>query len=359
MKTLRAAIAVATSVAILGGCATQDGSTNDGDLQAQLDQAQARAEQNEAEAKRLRSELANAKGTGDMSTIGGNLLPPNAEPGHCYARVLIPAQYSVGEETVLARAASQRIDVIPAQYKNVEKTVLVQEESKKLQVVPATYKTVTERIMVEPEKTRIKEVPARFETVSEKILVKPAYTTWKKGRGPIERLNASTGEIMCLVEVPAEYKTVTKKVVKTAATTVQETIPAKYKTVTRKVVDKPATTREIVVPAKYETIKVRQLVSEGRSNAVEIPAEYKKVSTRKLVKDSSLEWREILCDTNTTPGVVARLQRALNKAGYDAGEADGILGNQTLAAVKKYQLDNNMASGQLTMKVLDKLNVSL
>ena len=208
MKKLRAVIAVASSVAILGGCATQDSATTDADLQAQLKQAKNTAEKNEAEIQRLGSELANSRGTGDMSAVGGNLLPPNAQPGHCYARVLIPAQYSTGEETVLARAASQRINVIPAEYKYIDQTVLVQEESKKLEIIPATYKTVTERIMVEPEKTRIKEVPATFETASEKILVKPAYTTWKKGRGPIEKMNSSTGEIMCLVEVPAEYKTV-------------------------------------------------------------------------------------------------------------------------------------------------------
>ena len=162
-----------------------------------------------------------------------------------------------------------------------------------------------------------------------------------------------------LVEVPAEYKTVTKRVVKAPARTVEEVIPAKYETISRKVVDTPASTREIPVPARYETVKVRKLVSEASSKAVDIPAQYRTVPTRKLVRDSRLERREILCETNTTRGVVSRLQSALNTKGYDAGTVDGILGNQTLAAVKKYQLDNNMASGQLTIKVLDDLGVSL
>lgn len=34
----------------------------------------------------------------------------------------------------------------------------------------------------------------------------------EKGRGPVEKLDQATGEIMCLVEVPAEYRTVTKRV---------------------------------------------------------------------------------------------------------------------------------------------------
>lgn len=363
MKTLPLALALTSSLAILGGCASTDNSSQDTQvLRSKLSKAEARAEQNEAEARRLRSQLANsssASGQTMSAAAGGDLLPPNAQPGHCYARVLLPAQYETGMETVLARGASSRIEVVPARYDVEQQTVLVQEESTRLKVIPATYKMVTERILIEPEKTIVRQIPAEFETVQETILVKPAYTTWKKGRGPMERLDASTGEIMCLVEVPAEYKTVQKKVVKTAARTAQEIVPAKYDTVTRKVVDVAATTQEIVIPAQYDTVAVRKLVSAGSTNTIDIPAEYKSVSTSKLVKDSRLEWREILCETNTSPGVVARLQTALNGAGYDAGDADGIMGNRTVAAVKKYQADNKLASGQLTLQVLEKLNVTL
>jgi peptidoglycan hydrolase-like protein with peptidoglycan-binding domain len=57
--------------------------------------------------------------------------------------------------------------------------------------------------------------------------------------------------------------------------------------------------------------------------------------------------------------VISRLQTALNAAGYDAGSADGIMGKRTMDAVKRYQRDNNLPSGQLTLGVLEKLNVSL
>lgn len=367
MKTYPAVIAFASSLAILGGCASTDGTSGDTAdtvaLRSQLNKAESRAERNEAETKRLRQQLAST-GQGSSSATpvmagGGDLLPPNPQAGHCYARVLLPSQYETGSETVLAKAASERIDVTPAQYQYVEESVVVQEASTKLEVIPGSYKTVTESILIEPEKTVIKEVPAVFENVSEQILVKPAYTVWKKGRGPMERLDSSTGEIMCLVEVPAEYQTVTKKIVKSPARTVEQVIPAKYDTVTRRVVDVASTTREIVIPAKYDTVKVRELVSPGSANTIVVPAEYKTVATRKLVQESSLEWREILCETNTSNGVVSRLQTALNEAGYDAGVADGILGNRTLLAVKKFQSDNDMASGQLTLKVLEKLKVML
>tara|TARA_R110001592_G_scaffold363396_2_gene687764 strand:- start:195988 stop:197067 length:1080 start_codon:yes stop_codon:yes gene_type:complete len=359
-------MAVIGTLTVLGGCATQNApSTESSMLQRQLDEAKSAAASSAEETTQLRNELARTQSASQKQNaslpagVTNDMLPPNAQPGHCYARVLIPAEYAQGSETVTARAASQRIDVIPAKYEFVEERVLSQEASTRLEIVPASYKTVTEKLMIEPEKTAIREIPAVYESTSERILVKPAYTTWKKGRGPVERLNDSTGEIMCLVEVPAEYKTVSKKVVKTPARTVEDVTPAKYKTVEKRVVAVAETTREVAVPAKYETVQVRKLVTAAETRTVDIPAKYETVATRKQVADSRLEWREILCDTNTTPGLVARLQKALNTAGYNAGPADGILGNDTLAALKAYQRANNMPGGQLTLGVLDQLNVTL
>ncbi|MRX26766.1 peptidoglycan-binding domain-containing protein [Kangiella sp. HZ709] len=370
MKKLPLAIAIASTLTILGGCASQQSTTvSSGDtasLQAELDRVnaeKARLATRAAEADRLRRELAAAQSsngsTATAYTASGDLLPPNAQPGECYSRVLVPAVYENSTEQVLAKAASERVEVTPAQYEMVEETVLVQEESTRLEVIPATYRTVTEEIMVEPEKTILREVPAQYGTETEQILVKPAYTTWKKGRGPIEKVDASTGEIMCLVEVPAEYRTISTRVVVSPATTVSDVIPAKFKTVTRTVIDTAATTREVVIPAKYDTVNVRKLVTPATENRIAIPEEYTTVSKRKLVTDSFLEWRPILCETNTTPGLISRLQRALNGEGYDAGSVDGVLGSRTMSAVNKYQLDNGLASGQLTIATLEKLGVSL
>lgn len=369
MKKLPLALAVASSLALLGGCASQQSAPAADDnsvrLQAELDRVnaeKARLQADAAEADRLRRELAaaqNSSSTQTTYTASGDLLPPNAQAGECYARVLIPAVYENSTEQVLSKTASERVEIIPATYEFVEETVMTREASSKLEVIPATYRTVTEEIMVEPEKTVLREVPAEYGTETEQILVKPAYTTWKKGRGPIEKVDSSTGEIMCLVEVPAEYRTVSKRVVVKPATTISDVIPAKYKTVTRTVLDQAATTREIEIPASYDTVKVRKLVSPASEQRFAIPEEYTTVSKRKLVSDSFLEWRPILCETNTTAGLVSRLQRALNEAGYQAGSVDGVLGSQTMSAVNKYQLDNGIPSGQLTIGTLEKLGVSL
>ncbi|PIE46302.1 MAG: hypothetical protein CSA44_00420 [Gammaproteobacteria bacterium] len=210
--------------------------------------------------------------------------------------------------------------------------------------------------------------------VSEKVLVKPAYTTWKRGTNPItgsgtpystvkkngdvvSKYDKTTGEIMCLVEVPAEYKTIKKQIVASPPTTVKKMLPAKYKTVTKRVVATPATTKKITVPAQYKTVKVRKLVTPAKTLKTSVPAQYKTIEKRVIVSQPVLEWREILCETNTTPNLISKLQQALNARGYNAGKVDGRLGRETLNAVIKYQRDNKLPSGQLTLATLKSLGI--
>ena len=244
-------------------------------------------------------------------TLADADLPPNAKAGECYARVLIPAQYKNSSERVMIREASERIETVPAVYRTVQERVLVKEASERIETVPAVYETATER-----------------------VLVKPAYTTWKKGEGAITKVDNATGEIMCLVEVPAEYKTVTKRVLKT-----------------------PATTRKVNVPAEYETISVRKLVEPAQERRIEVPAQYETVLKREKVTEGHMEWRSILCETNTTPNVISSVQRALKMRGFDPGRIDGVIGTQTIDAIDRYQRSKGMPSGQLTMETLKSLNV--
>lgn len=158
----------------------------------------------------------------------GSLLPPNAKAGECYARIFIPPAYETTNKSVLATEASESI-----------------------RVTEPTYETVRERVLVNDASERLEVVPAQYETVSEQLLVRPASTTRKKGRGPIEKVDNMTGEIICLVETPAEYRTVT----------------------TKKLVSGP-TTRAIAIPATYTTIKKRVLVEDAKTVEVEIPAVY-------------------------------------------------------------------------------------
>ncbi len=364
MKIKISTLAVALTLA---GCAT-DPSSQLTKVQDELNQVQQKNSQLQAAVDRSTSDLqrleelnkqlqTSGDSAGKLAT-GGDLLPPNAKSGECYARVLTPAVYKTETKELLKKDAGYRIEIIPATYEYVTESVLVKEASEVAELIPARYEWRTESVLVKEAYDQLKTIPAVYETKSEKILVKPAHTTWKKGRGPIERLNNSTGEIMCLIEVPAEYRTVTSKVVVTPAKTEKVSFPAVYKDIKKRVMVEGPTMVKRTVPAVYKTIKVKKVATPARENRIEIPAVYQTVTKRILVADPVLEWRSILCETNTTGDVIRNLQRALLAAGHNPGLIDGILGSDTLAAVKAYQKEKNLAVGQLTIETLKSLGIN-
>ena len=285
------------------------------------------------------------------------LLPPKAKAGECYARVFIPATYKTETEQILKREASERLVTIPAKHEWVEEQVMVRAASERIEVVPATYEWVQERVLVKEASTRLESVPPVYKAVSEQVLVKPAHTVWKKGTGPLQRVDHATGEIMCLVEVPAVYKTVTKRVMKTPATSRSVQIPAEYRSVRKRVVKTPATTRTVQLPAQFKTVRVRKLVAPPQTKRIVIPAQYQTVSRRMKVTDESMAWRPVLCQTNINPDVVTSIQQALHRAGHDPGPIDGIIGKQTRTAIAAFQQAKGLARGGLTFDTLKALGV--
>ena len=294
----------------------------------------------------------------ETSGAASDLLPP-AKPGECYARIFIAPDYKTSEETVLRAEASEIIKTIPPVYEWGEKRVLVKEASERLEIIPATYEWTEEQMLVSPAGQRLEPVPGQYKFETEQMLIKPEHTVWKKGKGPITRIDASTGEIMCLVTIPATYKTVKRRVVVASPTTRAIEIPAAYKTVKKRILRTAATTRKVEIPAEYTTVKIRRLVSLAKTESTPIPAKYETVTKRIMVSEGHLEWRQILCETNTSPGVVQRIQSALDRAGYNPGPIDGVIGVQTLGAVKSYQRAKGFPRGRLTIKTLESLGVAL
>jgi hypothetical protein len=110
-----------------------------------------------------------------------------------------------------------------------------------------------------------------------------------------------TGEVVCLVEVPAEYATVQRQVLREPARTVQTPVPAVTQTVTRAVIDQPA--HEVVdhVPAVYGTEKFRRLVSGPRIETVHVPPQFALHTKQREVSAGGLQWRLVDCDTHGPP----------------------------------------------------------
>lgn len=323
-------------------------------LQASLTALEGDIEMRDGKIKSHEAMLAQARTGGG----GGGLLPPDAKPGGCYARVFTPPQFGTVTKRVVLSEASDKIVVEPAKFEWVEEKVLVKAASKKVEVVPAVYDWVEEKVLVQEASESLVAVPAVYKNVTEKVLVRPASTTWKKGRGLIEKIDYATGEIMCLVETPAEYKSVTRQVLATPAGTRKKAVAAQYSPVRRQIVVKQPETRTVEIPAVYKTVRVKKMVTPATERRMTVPAAYQTVTQKKMTAEGQLQWRPVLCETNTTPDVVRRLQTALNGAGYNPGPIDGIIGPLTTTAMSGYQRSAGLASGHVTLETLKKLGVT-
>jgi len=335
--------------------------------------------------------------------LQGDKVPMNAQPGQCFVKIVKPATFRTETQRKLVKEASEKIEVVPpvykavkvrvlqeevqevvpAVYETVKERVLVKEASTRLEEVPPVYEEVEERVVAKPASQKAIEVPAVYEDVTERKLVREAYTTWKPGtESNIQRLDEKTGQIMCLVAVPAEYTTITRKVLKTPASVRYEEIPAEYTTIKKTVLKTPATTRTVQIPAEYAEREVKKLVKPATTvtkvtpvdyereimtvvqpateKRIPVPAEYAEVQQQVMACPAQEYWSQILCDVNATPAKIMEIQRALQAAGFNPGPVDGNLGNETMAAVTAYQKAKNLpVDGYLNAETVKALGVAL
>ena len=210
---------------------------------------------------------------------------------------VVPATYKTETEQVLVKAESVRYEPIVLPMRIVTEQMVREAASQRLEAQAPQLRTVTERVLVKAASKRLVEVPAEFETVTERVKVSEATREWKRGRawvgqaldvrplrgfavgtdGTVDgvRVEAAarpgslatvyTGDtaannrdldddVMCLVEVPAQYETLTRQVLRRPASVREEIIPAEYTTITRQVLDKEASVQEIALPATFQSV---------------------------------------------------------------------------------------------------------
>jgi len=254
-------------------------------------------------------------GPGQVAT---EAYPPNAAPGQCFTKVLVPEVTETVPEHVLVSPEKTELKVIPGVCRIEDRPVLVKEETVELITIPATFKTVSEPVLVKPGYTRTETIPAVYDTVSEQVKVKEGYTAWRPGSsvagygpgapgayagGAVDRSSGygaqptrvlPTGEVLCLVEVPPEYKTITRQVLRTPARTVQIPVPPEFRVITRQVVDVPAHVEKRIIPPAFETVKVK-ICAEDTTQPYTVPPVYRDYDRIKIVSPSRFEWRQIEC----------------------------------------------------------------
>ncbi len=440
---------------------------------------------------------------GKKDRIDATNTLPDAKPGECFAKVIVPAEYSTKSEEVMVKPESEQVEIvaaifdtaeksivakegytkikvipakfreefeeveiskastswvtglkkgipaspallagaktngiditsasvgacyqeyyIPAKYEQTEKDVLVKEESEEIKVAAAQFEEAEETVVVTQASKKKVYKPAEYEVVEEKIEIEPAKAVWKKGDGPITKIDNSTGEIMCLIQVPAKYKIIKKTVLKAPssidlvevpeatkavkisklisdATVDKIKIPAEYKKVTltnkisdaaftwrtsgtegegtytgnqiclkevpakfakikKLVIDSAATVEEEKVEPVAKLIKVSNVATPAEEIRTKVPAEFATVEKRSKISSERLEWRRVLCKTNMGADINKKIQQALKDAGVYEGTVDGNFGKGSMKAVEKFQKENGMATGGLTIDVLEKLGI--
>jgi len=256
----------------------------------------------------------------------------------------VPSTFKTVTDRVMVTPETVRYEPLTLAMRTVSEQMLSAAQSSRVETMPASYRTVTERVLVKEASKQLVEVPAEYTTVTEQVKVSDAAREWKRGRAWIGSalqvsslsklkvgadgtvngvkvdlantadsnartssgsraraksskaasqpgVGASTGsavstgtddDVMCLVDVPARYETVTRQVVKTPAAIREVEIPAEYATVSRQVLDHPASSRTVEVPPTYQSvtrveIDIEKMKSQGykfdeHGDVVETPA---------------------------------------------------------------------------------------
>lgn len=262
-----------------------------------------------AKATQTTTMLTSSKPTSDM---------PDAAPGECWAKCFIPPQVETVKEQICVKPASERIEIIPAEYEWVE-----------------------EKVCVKPASKQLIEEPARYEMIEQTVVVEAGHTDWvRQDSGRCASLAANTPggaaacDVFCLVSQPPVEKTI----------------------LTERMVQ-PASVREVVIPAEFQAIRTQRLARPATCRRIEIPAEFATVEKTMKVADGRWEWKRVMCDRTASPNTYGDLKFALRSAGYMTSDNPYELSDKDWVALKKYQMDNQLAIGALTLETLEHLGV--
>jgi len=309
--------------------------------------------------------IANAASLVSLLAAGGAVAqPPGVQPDGpgCYGRVLLPGHEEIVSQTVLQSPAREERRVIPAVVEQSVRHILVHPARTERKVVPAEYRTEVHTYQV-PGPKRWVQTQAQYTTVTERELVSPGRWVWERHYGPMSSAPAQpgqtivepTGEIMCKVWCPAHYADVQRQVQTAPGRrfAVQTSITKKS---VRRVLVHPAEVLERTVPAVYRDESISRVVRRERVEVRRIPAVYGAVQSRRIVPGGE-GWSPVVCGGPLSMPAMQRMQAALAQRGYDPGPADGQGRPETYEALRRFQMDNHMAAGQITVESARALGV--
>ena len=102
---------------------------------------------------------------------------------------------------------------------------------------------------------------------------------------------AKPGECYVRAVVPAQYETISERVLRKAASSRFEVAPAQFQDVEEQVLVRPASTRLEAVPAVFEDVEEQVLLRPATTRLDPVPATYRTVTEQILVKPAYTVWK--------------------------------------------------------------------
>ena len=286
---------------------------------------------------------------------------PQANPGQCFARIVIPAEYEKVPETVVVQEGYETQQAVEPEFAASSVEVMTKEAGVEYRVRQPVYETRTEQVVVKPGFERLQIVPAQYETVTEEIQIGERRYVWKPGANlsDVKRIDSRTGQVYCLVEIPPKTTTVTRKVLVAPERVERLTIEPEYTSITKEVLVDRGGVEEIPVPAQFTTVATQELIAPARTDVTQHAAETRIIERAVLRAPERYEWVEVLCETNATTSNISAVQQALADRGYYTARVDGIMGPQTQSALEAFQNDNGIPhSGNISIETLRALGLA-
>ena len=225
---------------------------------------------------------------------------------------------------------------VPTTYKQITKRIVLQPTVKKSVPVTPKFKTVKIEQMVTPAQTQKVPIPAKYKTITQQKKVEDSKYYWTDASGQYAstRIKSQCNKI-CLTQTEAQYKTVSKQVVVT-----------------------PASSKKVKTPEKYTMVKVKKIEEPAKYKKVVIPEEYITVITERERTKGYAKWIPMVCEGMLTPTIVKKVQRALQLQGFYQGNVNGIWNLESKSAARAYQKEKGLAvTNKLSVETMKSLGV--
>lgn len=280
--------------------------------------------------------------------------------GQCWAQLVKEPVKRRQTVQVVTEDGATRLLVEPPELRTHNRQVVIKDEAKTYRVEPPRFRQVTEQIKVKDEVRRLVVVPAKYENREESVQVESARVVLESCRASAQRAAGSdvaSRQAKCAREIPAQFQTITRRVLVQPETTREEVTPAVYSTITKWVLEAPARAVPETLPASTRPLPLTEVARPASVQEREVEATTAALRVTQHEGMPQLVWRRALCESDAMPDVVSTIQRALRAQGMDVGQADGKLGRRTMAALMDYQRQQGLAIGLVTFETLDKLGL--